>query len=192
MKNLFPFLLLFVLFSCENNRQEMDSLIEQNLLKKQNKELLSLNNKLDSLLGLIEEKGSELNKERETKLSTLKATLKKESSMRKSSSGGNSSSYDNDFYSNDNSSSNYYTKERCGGRIENRWEEYSNYTNKIELKVQIECPYCSYTKTTNIRFKGRDSDCDEIEHECSIFGGCGKKSILKPCLIKHLDKGDKF
>ena len=54
MKNLFPFLFLFVLFSCDNNRQELDSLIEQNQKIKQ--DMTDVSSKLDSLMILMEEK----------------------------------------------------------------------------------------------------------------------------------------
>ena len=57
MKNLFPFLFLFVLFSCDNNRQELDSLIEQNQKIKQ--DMTDVSSKLDSLMILMEEKEDE-------------------------------------------------------------------------------------------------------------------------------------
>jgi len=57
MKNLFPFLFLFVLFSCDNNRQELNSLIEQNQKIKQ--DITDVSSKLDSLMILMEEKEDE-------------------------------------------------------------------------------------------------------------------------------------
>ncbi|MFP5470016.1 MAG: tetratricopeptide repeat protein [Bacteroidia bacterium] len=99
----------------------------------------------------------------------------------------------NDFKENGNTTNTSSTEIKfCRGRIENRWEEYKNYRHKIELKIQIECPYCSYTKQKNIYFDGGNDDCNDIKHECPKYGGCGKISIIKPCLIKHLNKYDKF
>ncbi len=90
--------------------------------------------------------------------------------------------------------SDYYRKEVCsGGKVTSRWEEYKDNRHKIELRVKMICPYCSReSSVTNIWFRGDRDECDEREYECSPFGGCGKKYILKPCLIKHLDERDNF
>jgi antitoxin component YwqK of YwqJK toxin-antitoxin module len=90
------------------------------------------------------------------------------------------------------SNSNYVKKVCSSGKIWDRHDVYKNNRHKINLNVKLICPYCSHKEhgTSSVYFY--DDDCEEMEFECSVVGGCGKWFILKPCLIKHLDKGDEF
>jgi hypothetical protein len=90
----------------------------------------------------------------------------------------------------DNSSQNSsYTKTMCNGHVMDR--RYIDNAFRLEINLIVICPYChDHIKRQWVTFtNGRKGDCDEREFECS---DCGKICILKPCLIKTLEEGDKF
>jgi len=92
-----------------------------------------------------------------------------------------------------NSRNSSYTKVMCNGVI---WDKDIG-DDRVAMEIELICPYCSKNVKhgwVNYYFhyqKGRnnESDCDWDEYTCTY---CGKVSVMKPCLIKHLNKRDKF
>ncbi len=100
-----------------------------------------------------------------------------------------------DSYSSNNTRRNSsYTKIMCTGRV----TQVSQLNTGYSIEVDIRCPHCRdalgenslIRSRQNYRFGKQDpNECDEDEFECKE---CGKISIMKPCLIKHLNRRDKF
>jgi antitoxin component YwqK of YwqJK toxin-antitoxin module len=106
---------------------------------------------------------------------------------------GNKIEKEDSYSSNNTRSNSSYTKTMCTGRV----TQVSQLNTGYSIEVDLRCPYCkdalgdySLIRRQNYRFGKQDPDeCDEDEFECNK---CGKVSIMKPCLIKHLKRYDKF
>lgn len=106
---------------------------------------------------------------------------------------GNKIEKEDSYSSNYTRSNSSYTKVMCNGVI---WDKDIG-DDVVEMDIELICPYCSENvKHGRVNYyfhyqKGRnnESDCDWDEYTCTY---CGKVSIMKPCLIKHLNKRDKF
>ena len=100
-----------------------------------------------------------------------------------------------DSYSSNNARSNStYTKVMCTGWV----SQVDQFSKGYAVIVNIRCPYCKNVLGENSLIRARVNysfgnqnyrECDEDEFECEE---CGKISIMKPCLIKHLKTYDKF
>ena len=93
-----------------------------------------------------------------------------------------------------NSRNSSYTKIMCSGRV----QQVDQLNKGYAMAVEIRCPHCKDVLGDNSLIKSRQSysfgkqdphECDEDEFECKK---CGKVSIMKPCLIKHLNRYDEF
>jgi antitoxin component YwqK of YwqJK toxin-antitoxin module len=76
------------------------------------------------------------------------------------------------------------------GYIKDRY--YATENNYLTLKISFKCGHCGSNVMSGgqwVVFKNRPDDCEEKIYECLH---CNKKSLLKPCLIKSLNKEDTF